>query len=222
MPTRSTAPTRSRARRARATCRRGCRSEASRRSWASDGLSDGEIDTIARWARAGAPEGRRPSAGRRRHFRPTGSSGRPTSLSTLPRPYTHRPGHHDVFRNIVLRLPAGGPRLVRAVEFRPGSAPIHHAIIRVDRIGRVAAARRRRRRAGIRRHGRAERAGSRKGISSAGRPAAARLSRRTACRGGSTPAAISSSNCTCFTARSRCRPADGRPVSDRHAAAARP
>ncbi len=98
-------------------------------------LSADDIDTIARWARAGAPEGapaeRRPPPS----FPTDWELGTPDVIVTLPRPYTHRPGHHDVFRNIVLRLPAGGPRMVRAVEFRPGIAPIHHAIIRVDRSG---------------------------------------------------------------------------------------
>ncbi len=81
-------------------------------------LSADDIDTIARWARAGAPEGcaaeRRPPPS----FPTDWELGTPDVIVTLPRPYTHRPGHHDVFRNIVLRLPAGGPRMVRAVEFR--------------------------------------------------------------------------------------------------------
>ena len=98
-------------------------------------LSAAQIDTIARWVKAGAPEGA-PSERRAPPVFPDDwQLGRPDLVLSLPRPYTHRPGHHDVFRNIVLPLPAGGSRLVKAVEFRPGTAPIHHAIIRVDRSG---------------------------------------------------------------------------------------
>jgi Tfp pilus assembly protein PilF len=98
-------------------------------------LSVAQIDTIARWVGAGAPEGPPGERPAPPSFPADWQLGRPDLIVSLPRPYTHRPGHHDVFRNVVLRLPADGPRLVRAVEFRPGNAPIHHAIIRVDRSG---------------------------------------------------------------------------------------
>jgi Tfp pilus assembly protein PilF len=98
-------------------------------------LSASQIDTIARWAKAGAPEGESSERRDPPVFRDDWQLGRPDLVLSLPRPYTRKPGHHDVFRNIVLPLPAGASRLVRAVEFRPGTAPIHHAIIRVDRSG---------------------------------------------------------------------------------------
>jgi Flp pilus assembly protein TadD len=98
-------------------------------------LSGPEIETIGRWAHAGAPEGVPADRRALPSFATDWELGTPDVVVSLPRPYTHRPGHHDVFRNIVLRLPAAGPRLVRAVEFRPGEAPVHHAIIRLDRSG---------------------------------------------------------------------------------------
>ena len=98
-------------------------------------LSPEQIDTIDRWVRTGAVEGRAEDRPTPPSFPTDWQLGSPDLVLQLPRPYTHHPGHHDVFRNIVLRLPAGGARLVRAVEFRPGQAPIHHAIIRIDRTG---------------------------------------------------------------------------------------
>jgi tetratricopeptide (TPR) repeat protein len=98
-------------------------------------LSAPEIETIARWAQAGAPEGVPADRRTPPSFPTDWELGTPDVVVTMPRPYTHRPGHHDVFRNIVLRPPTDGPRLVSAVEFRPGDAPIHHAIIRLDRSG---------------------------------------------------------------------------------------
>ena len=98
-------------------------------------LPAGQIDTIERWARAGAAEG---SAEERRpppSFSADWQLGSPDLVLQLPRPYTHRAGHHDVFRNVVLRVPSERTRFVRAVEFRPGDAPVHHAIIRIDRTG---------------------------------------------------------------------------------------
>ena len=97
------------------------------------GLSAAQIDTIQRWAGTGAVQGDPSDAPTPPAFSNQWQLGQPDLALSLPRPYIHRPGSHDVFRNIVLRTPTGGPRFVRAVEFRPGSAPIHHAIIRIDR-----------------------------------------------------------------------------------------
>jgi len=91
------------------------------------------IETVQRWVAAGAPEGSPADRPGPPAFPNEWQLGEPDMVLTMPRPYTRRPGHHDVFRNVVLRPPPGGVRFVRAVEFRPGAAPIHHAIIRVDR-----------------------------------------------------------------------------------------
>jgi Flp pilus assembly protein TadD len=96
-------------------------------------LTDEQIAAIQRWAAAGVIEGDAADLPPRPVFPDEWQLGPPDVVLTLARPYTHRPGEHDVFRNVVLRPPPGGPRFVRAVEFRPGQAPIHHAIIRVDR-----------------------------------------------------------------------------------------
>ena len=96
-------------------------------------LPAADIDTIQRWVEAGAPEGDaldRPPA-------PTWPEGwelgQPDLVTTLPRPYLLPAGEHDVYRNLVLRISLPAAKFVRAVEFRPGDAPIHHAVIRIDR-----------------------------------------------------------------------------------------
>jgi tetratricopeptide (TPR) repeat protein len=93
-------------------------------------LTEEEIALIARWAKAGAPEGNRaalPPA-------PQWSAwqlGTPDLIVTLPE-YTLRPEGLDVFRNFVVAIPGRGVRYVRGLEFRSGSPAVHHANIRID------------------------------------------------------------------------------------------
>jgi tetratricopeptide (TPR) repeat protein len=58
--------------------------------------------------------------------------GQPDLVATMPQPFMLAPGDTDRYRQIVypLSLPAG--RYVRALEFRAGTSPVHHAIIRID------------------------------------------------------------------------------------------
>ena len=97
------------------------------------GLPADAIALIQRWASTGAAEGPAAALPAPPSFPTDWQLGQPDLVLSMPRPYTHAPGSHDVFRNVVLRTPGDGPRFVRAVEFRPGKAPIHHAIIRIDR-----------------------------------------------------------------------------------------
>ena len=96
-------------------------------------LAPEQIETIQRWVSQGAVEGRAADLPPAPRFPVEWQVGRPDLVLTMSRPYMHRSGAHDVFRNVVLSVPPGPARFVRAVEFRPGSAPIHHAILRVDR-----------------------------------------------------------------------------------------
>ena len=99
-------------------------------------LSDDEIDRIARWVDAGAPEGDsplRPS--------PVWSSGwqlgEPDQVITFSEPYLLPPDGTDVLRIFVLPIPIEARRFVRGLEFRPGNPDVvHHANIRVDRTRR--------------------------------------------------------------------------------------
>jgi hypothetical protein len=103
------------------------------------GLRKAEIATIRRWADAGAPEG---DPGERPQPRswPTGwELGQPDLVVTMPRAYTLMPGARDVYRNVILPVNVPATKFVRAVEFRPEGAPVHHAVVRVDR-GRASSA----------------------------------------------------------------------------------
>lgn len=94
-------------------------------------LSDAEIDVFARWAADGAVEGDPAALPPAPRWSGGWQLGHPDLILTLPE-YTLRADGVDVFRNFVLPIPIDGTRFVRGLEFRPGSAAVHHANIRVD------------------------------------------------------------------------------------------
>jgi tetratricopeptide (TPR) repeat protein len=98
-------------------------------------LTADQIATIQRWVDAGKPEGNLADLPRPPVFPDGWRLGRPDAVLTLARPYTLQPSADDVYRNLVLRAPVASDVFVRAVEFRTNGAPIHHAVIRVDRTG---------------------------------------------------------------------------------------
>jgi Flp pilus assembly protein TadD len=59
--------------------------------------------------------------------------GKPDAVLAMPRPYPLKAGTDDVYRNVVLHTSFSTDVFVRAVEFQTNGAPIHHAVIRVDR-----------------------------------------------------------------------------------------
>lgn len=95
-------------------------------------LSADQIALIRQWVDRGAPEG----DARDLPVPPVVSSawqlGTPDLVASPPLPYTLSPGGHDVYRNLVIRLALPATRYVKAIEFQPGTAPVHHAVIRVD------------------------------------------------------------------------------------------
>ena len=102
-------------------------------------LTDTQIAVIKSWANTGAAEG---NAADRPPPPPLPASwalGQPDLIAKPPQPYTLAPDGHDVYRNLVIRLDTTTRRYVRALEFLPGDAPVHHAVIRIDR-NRVARA----------------------------------------------------------------------------------
>ena len=104
------------------------------------GLSESEISIIRRWAAAGAPEGDPAERPQPRSWPAGWELGQPDLVVTMPRAYTLAPVGRDVYRNVILPIKVPATRFVRAVEFRTEGAPVHHAVIRVDR-GRASAAR---------------------------------------------------------------------------------
>ena len=95
-------------------------------------LNDADIAIIQQWARSGALEGDPRDLPAPPRFSDTWQLGPPDLIASPPRPYTLAPGGHDVYRNLVIRLAVPATRYVRAMEFMPGDAPVHHAVIRID------------------------------------------------------------------------------------------
>jgi len=96
-------------------------------------LTDDQIALIQKWAETGAPEGDPRNLPTPPAISSTWQLGTPDLTASPPRPYRLQPGGHDVYRNLVIRLAVPGTRYVRAMEFMPGDAPVHHAVIRIDR-----------------------------------------------------------------------------------------
>lgn len=96
-------------------------------------LSGEEIDVLQRWHRAGAPMGEPADLPKVPQFTTDWQLGPPGAIASVARPFVLQPGPRDITRNIVMRVTLPAAKFVRAVEFRTGGAPIHHAVIRVDR-----------------------------------------------------------------------------------------
>jgi Tfp pilus assembly protein PilF len=99
-------------------------------------LDAAEIATLAKWAQSGKQEGgpERPTPP---VFADGWESGTPDVVLTVPKPFVVEPNGEDIYRQLIVStsgvpaLAAGG--YVRALEFKTNGAPIHHAVIRVDR-----------------------------------------------------------------------------------------
>jgi tetratricopeptide (TPR) repeat protein len=98
-------------------------------------LADDQIATIQRWVDGGKLEGDPANLPKPPSFPDGWQLGRPDAVLTLAKPYTLQPGNEDVYRNLVVRSAVASDMFVRGVEFRTNGAPIHHAVIRIDRTG---------------------------------------------------------------------------------------
>ena len=92
-----------------------------------------QIALIRRWADAGAPEGNPADLPAAPALANGWQLGTPDLVATMPRPFVLKAGKSDRYRQLVYRLSLPAGRYVRAVEFRPDGAPVHHAVIRLDR-----------------------------------------------------------------------------------------
>jgi tetratricopeptide (TPR) repeat protein/mono/diheme cytochrome c family protein len=98
------------------------------------GLTDGEIDTIAKWVEAGMPRGDGDSMAHAERA-PTAEwrLGPPDLVVTLEHPYALAADGPDVFRNFAVPIRVTGEKYVAAIDFSPGGVrAIHHANIRFD------------------------------------------------------------------------------------------
>ena len=105
-------------------------------------LTDAQISTLRRWAEGGAKQGDPvPPAS----TSPTGLAagdwplGKPDLILRPQRSYSLPEGRGDVFRNLVIRTSIPQDRFVRAIEFKPGDAPVHHAVLHLDHSGMARA-----------------------------------------------------------------------------------
>ena len=98
-------------------------------------LRDDQIDTIQRWVSGGMAEGNAADLPKPPSWPEGWQLGHPDTVLTVSRPYLLRPGGEDVYRNLVVSTRLTADTFVRAVEFKTNGAPIHHAVIRVDRAG---------------------------------------------------------------------------------------
>lgn len=96
-------------------------------------LRQDQLGAIQRWVTQGQAEGNAADLPARPAFPDGWQLGRPDAVLTVPQPYVVKPGGEDVYRNLVMRTRLERAVFVRAVEFKTGGAPIHHAVIRVDR-----------------------------------------------------------------------------------------
>lgn len=95
-------------------------------------LTETQIDTLARWADGGAPEGDRADLPERPTFASGWQRGAPDLIVKLAEPFNVPAGGPDLFRNFILEVPVGEVRFVQAVEIRPESAAAHHGILQLD------------------------------------------------------------------------------------------
>jgi Flp pilus assembly protein TadD len=89
---------------------------------------------VAKWVKAGMPEGDPSAAPPAPQYSETWQYGKPDLILTVERPFNLAPSGTDVFRNFVLPNPLQQTRYIRAMEIRPGAPQnVHHANILIDR-----------------------------------------------------------------------------------------
>jgi Flp pilus assembly protein TadD len=101
-------------------------------------LTADQIATIQRWVKGGTIEGNRADLPAAPVFPGGWQLGTPDVVLSPARAYTLRPAGDDVYRNLVIHTSLAKGVFVRALEFKTGGAPIHHAVIRVDTSGTMA------------------------------------------------------------------------------------
>src|SRR5579871_5743628 len=96
-------------------------------------LTSSEIDTIGRWAEAGAPEGDPGAAPSQPHFPEGWQLGTPDLTVRMPQPFTIAADGPDQYMCFVIPLGLNANKYVRAMEFRPQArSVVHHALFLLD------------------------------------------------------------------------------------------
>jgi Flp pilus assembly protein TadD len=94
-------------------------------------LTSQEIRTLSRWLEDGLVEGDRSQLPSPPSWKGRWQLGTP-DLVVEPAPYTLRASPEDIYRNFVLPIEISTTRYIRAWEFLPGSAAVHHATLEFD------------------------------------------------------------------------------------------
>ena len=101
-------------------------------------LTDGEIDTIARWVDGGAPEGNRADLPQPLDFNGGWTLGEPDAVYKMPEPFI-APSGQDTYRCFTIPTELTSLKYVQAVHTRPGDREtVHHVITFVDTTGASA------------------------------------------------------------------------------------
>ena len=97
-------------------------------------LSRREVELLAAWVAAGAPEGDPVDLPEAPAFTGEWDLGAPDLVVEMSRAYTLPTGDAEVFRDFVIPLPLDARRYVRAIDLRPGNSRIvHHAVMAIDK-----------------------------------------------------------------------------------------
>ena len=96
-------------------------------------LTAAQIDTLARWAKTGMPEGSAGDLPPAPHFVEGWQLGQPDLVLHMRQPYQLPASGEDVFRNFVIPVDLKETQYIRAMELRPGNKRVvHHANLIVD------------------------------------------------------------------------------------------
>lgn len=98
-------------------------------------LTEAQIGILRRWVEDGLIEGRAKDLPKAPEFAADWPLGPPDLVLKLPEPYQVPADGPNIYRNFVLPLGTKERRWVRAVDFRPHSAAIHHAMMAFDNSG---------------------------------------------------------------------------------------
>lgn len=99
-------------------------------------LTAAELELLAAWAKAGAPEGEAKDLPPAPTFPDGWALGKPDLVVKMPAPIEVPAEGRDIFRVIPLQLPPDQDLVLAAVDFHPGNRKVvHHALIVVDNVG---------------------------------------------------------------------------------------
>lgn len=102
-------------------------------------LTSAEIDTLERWAAAGAPSGNLAQAPRPPAFPDRWRLGEPHQVVSMPKSFSVPAEGPGIYHCFVIPLALKEIRYVRAFEFRPGNRRVlHHALFFIDAMGATA------------------------------------------------------------------------------------